>query len=216
MLGCSSANVKPVRRRNPPMGYATASQTFRNAATITWMPHPKTLKDLVLQFPQTGKIDAIILRPGRRETALSVSEGRAEPGVGMVGDRRAEKQRDGDAARKRELTLVQAEHLPLIARWCGVDAIDPRQLRRNLVVSGINLLSMKSPFPDLRCEWQVGDSACIVVTGSCDPCSLMETDVGYGAYNGMRGHGGLTALITAAGVIRVGDSVRLKHVHEST
>ena len=169
----------------------------------------------MLQFPQSGRIEAIILRPGRREPAVSVSEARAEPGFGMVGDCRAEKRRDGDAARKRELTLVQAEHLPLIAHWCGVDAIDPRQLRRNLVVSGINLLSMKSPFRDLRCEWQIGDSAIIEVTGSCDPCSLMETDVGYGAYNAMRGHGGLTALVVAGGTIRVGDSVRLNKVVEA-
>lgn len=182
---------------------------------MSLMAEPKTLKDLVLQFPQTGRIDAIILRPGRREPALSVPEARAEPGYGLIGDRRAEKQRGGAAARKRELTLVQGEHLPMIASWCGVDAIDSCQLRRNLVVSGINLLSMKSPFRDLCCEWQIGESACIIVTGSCDPCSLMETDVGYGAYNAMRGHGGLTAMIVAAGVIRVGDSVRLKYAHEA-
>ncbi len=182
---------------------------------MTQMSEPKTLKDLVLQFPQTGRIDAIILRPGRREPALSVAEARAEPGFGLKGDRRAEKQRDGDAARKRELTLVQAEHLPMIASWCGVDSIDPRQLRRNLVVSGINLLSMRSPFRNLRCEWLIGESACIVVTGSCDPCSLMETEVGYGAYNAMRGHGGLTAMIVASGLIRVGDRVRLKQVDET-
>lgn len=183
---------------------------------MTDMAEPKTLKDLVLQFPQTGRIETIILRPGRREPALSVPEARAEPGYGLIGDRRAEKRRSGDAARKRELTLVQEEHLPMIARWCGVDSVDAHQLRRNLVVSGINLLSMKSPFRDVRCEWQIGESACIVITGSCDPCSLMETDVGYGAYNAMRGHGGLTAMIVTSGLIRVGDIVRLKQVHETT
>lgn len=179
------------------------------------MSEPKTLKDLVLQFPQTGRIKAIILRPGRREPALSVSEAHAAPEYGIIGDRRADTVRKGDAARKRELTLFQHEHLPLVASWCGVDEIDPRQLRRNLVLGGINLLAMKSPFRDLRCEWQIGESACIVVTGSCDPCSLMETEVGYGAYNALRGHGGLTAMISAAGVIRVGDRVHLKHVHEA-
>ncbi len=198
------------------MKHGFSIQTYCHAATIAHMPEPKTLKELVLQFPQTGRIDAIILRPGRREPALSVLEARAEPGFGMIGDRRAVVQRKDDAARKRELTLFQTEHLPLVARWCGVDAIDSRQVRRNLVVSGINLLSMKSPFRDLRCEWQIGESACIVVTGSCDPCSRMETEVALGAYNAMRGHGGLTAMIVVAGVIRVGDSVRLIHVHETS
>ncbi|MEO6076565.1 MAG: hypothetical protein ABIP56_07145, partial [Dokdonella sp.] len=70
------------------------------------MAEPKTLKDLVLQFPKTGRIEAIIVRPARREPTLSVPEARAEPGFGIIGDRRAEKKREGAAARKRELTLV--------------------------------------------------------------------------------------------------------------
>lgn len=179
------------------------------------MTQALTLKDLVLRFPDTGRVEAIVLRPERGAPASSVLEANAEPGFGLIGDRRAGKHRQGDDARKRELTLFQYEHLPLVARWCGVDAFDATCVRRNLVVSGINLLSMKSPFPDINCEWQIGESACIVVTGSCDPCSRMETEVGLGAYNAMRGHGGLTAMIVAAGVIRVGDSVRFKQVHET-
>lgn len=170
---------------------------------------PATLRDLVQRFPSIGRVDAIVLRPARHEPAISVAEARAEPGLGLVGDRRSDKEREGDAGRKRELTLIQAEHLPIIARCCGLDAIDATQVRRNLVISGMNLLSMRSPFRDFRCHWQIGDSAVIEVTGTCDPCSRMEIEVGFGAYNAMRGRGGLTALIVAGGMIRVGDSVRL-------
>ena len=130
-----------------------------------------------------------------------------------MGDRRAlSKQERGDA-RKREVTLLQAEHLPVVARWCGLQTLDASRLRRNLVISGINLLAMRSPFRGMRLEWQIGDEACIEITGTCDPCSKMERELGTGAYNALRGHGGMTAMILVGGLIRTGDGVRLKAVH---
>jgi MOSC domain-containing protein YiiM len=71
---------------------------------------------------------------------------------------------------------------------------------------------MRSPFPDLQLEWQIGEHVCLEVTGSCDPCSRMESELGHGGYNALRGHGGVTARLLAGGTIHVGDRVQLKAI----
>ena len=171
------------------------------------------LRELSQRFAAEGRVEAILLRPARHGPVILATEARAEPGRGLVGDHRANTVRTGEQARKRELTLFQSEHLDLVARWCGLDSLEPSRLRRNLVVSGINLLSMRSPFPDLNIEWAVGNEVRIEITGSCDPCSRMEDELGPGGYNALRGHGGMTARILAGGVLRVGDSVRFSAAH---
>ncbi len=166
------------------------------------------LRELTGRHATTGRIDAIVVRPQRDAAALTVAETAAVPGRGLEGDRRALRPASGSAAStKRELTLIQAEHLALIARWVGRDAIDPRLLRRNLVVSGLNLLAMRSPFADRPLVWRIGETVRIEVTGPCDPCSKMELALGTGGYNALRGHGGMTARLLQGGTIRVGDAV---------
>jgi MOSC domain-containing protein YiiM len=176
------------------------------------MPEAMNLRDLSRSFSTPGRLAAIVLRPARHAPAILASEARAEPGRGLLGDRRASDLRTSDQARKREMSLFQGEHLPIVARWCGLEVLDPARLRRNLVIMGLNLVAMRSPFPDLRLEWAIGEEARIEVTGSCDPCSRMESELGLGGYNALRGHGGMTARILEGGVLRVGDSVRLARV----
>jgi MOSC domain-containing protein YiiM len=118
----------------------------------------------------------------------------ATAGKGLVGDRYA------GSAGKREVTLVQAEHLPLIAAWLAKSSIDAIHLRRNIVVSGINLLSLKGA------RFQIG-GAVLEGTGPCDPCSKMEQRLGPGGFAAMRGHGGITAKVVKTGEIALGDMV---------
>jgi MOSC domain-containing protein YiiM len=139
---------------------------------------------------------------------LPVEAVRAEAGRGLLGDHRADRFRNDLAQRSRELTLMQAEHLPLIAQWAGHGALDASLLRRNLLISGINLLGLRSPFADARLVWQLGDEVLLEITGPCDPCSRMEAVLGRGGYNAMRGHGGLTARLLRGGLLRVGDALR--------
>lgn len=167
------------------------------------------LSDLSQQFATQGRIEAIFLRPARGEPARLVAEAIAEPGLGLIGDRRAVRRRSGLQSSKREVTLFQAEHLPLVTAWCGIGELDPARLRRNLVISGLNLIGMRSPFAHLILEWAIGNEVRIRVTGPCDPCSKIASELGLGSYNALRGHGGVTARILIGGVIRVGDRVTL-------
>ena len=101
---------------------------------------------------------------------------------------------------KRAVTLIQAEHLPVIAALCD-GAATPEALRRNIVVSGINLASLR------KRDMAVGD-AVLHIVGPCPPCSRMEETLGPGGYQAVRGHGGWYAEVVAPGAVAVGDAVR--------
>ena len=169
-----------------------------------------TLRELTLHFRKFGAVEAIFLRPARLAPVMSVAEVQAEPGRGLIGDRRSLKTSSGDVAQKREVTLFQAEHLPVLAAWLGIPSLEAGRLRRNLVISGINLAALRSPWPGTLLEWSIGAEVVLQITGTCDPCSRMETELGHGGYNALRGHGGVTARILVGGTICIGDAVRLR------
>lgn len=151
---------------------------------------------LIDRVPQVGRVEWIGVRPERRAPVVPVRSAMAHLGKGLDGDRRMQSERPS----KREITLIQAEHLPVIAAIAGLKTIDPATLRRNLVVSGVNLTSLK------RGKFRVGE-AVLEWTGSCDPCSRMEEALGAGGFQAMRGHGGITARIIDPGAVAVGDLV---------
>ena len=106
----------------------------------------KDLRELCAEVPHAGRLDAIWLRPARGAAALGVRDAIVEAGRGLQGDRASR----GRAGGKRQVTLLQAEHLPVIAQLLRRDAVDAADLRRNLVVSGLNLLAARSLFADQR------------------------------------------------------------------
>ena len=154
---------------------------------------------LLATLPQTGILEWIGQRPARREPLVSVPQAELKTDSHLVGDH-ARPKADG----KRQITLIQHEHLAAVAGYLGLAApLDPGRLRRNLVVSGLNLLALKNR------QIRIGDEIVLDITGECHPCSRMEEELGAGGYNAMRGHGGLTAHIAQGGRIRVGDVVRV-------
>jgi MOSC domain-containing protein YiiM len=170
----------------------------------------KDLRELTRQFPNTGSVDAIFLRPNRDTAALRVESAVAEVDRGLLGDRSAARAPARPGGGKRQVTLIQAEHLPLIGAWSAQTPLDPATLRRNLLVSGINLLALRPPFADQPLRVCIGPEVVLVMTGPCDPCSKMEAALGPGGYNLMRGHGGLTARVLHGGRLSVGDAVRVE------
>lgn len=164
----------------------------------------KDLRALVSEFPFTGRLEAILLRPARGALAVRGESCEALEGLGLQGDRAAA----GRGGGKRQVTLVQAEHLPVVAALLRRPSIDPAALRRNLVISGLNLVAARSLFRDRPLHLLLGPDAVLEVTGPCEPCSKMELALGIGAYNALRGHGGMTARVLRSGRLSVGDEVR--------
>lgn len=165
------------------------------------------LHQLVQQFAQPGRLQAIIVRPQRRAPTLSVDRTRAIAERGLEGDHHAERQPWRPGGNKRQVTLIQAEHMPVVAAFMGRSQVDPMMLRRNLVVSGLNLLAAKAVFKNEPMILRLGADVVLEITGPCEPCSRMEELLGPGGYNAMRGHSGLNARIIQGGRLSVGDSV---------
>ncbi|KAA5542825.1 MOSC domain-containing protein [Adhaeribacter rhizoryzae] len=155
------------------------------------------LGKLMDTMPQTGRITWIGIRPERRQTPVAVTTVEALTNRHLAGDHYA-----GKPGSKRQVTLIQAEHLTTVAAIMNIPNLDPGLIRRNLVVAGLNLLALKD-----RQFW-VGE-VLLEYTGLCHPCSRMEENLGPGGYNAMRGHGGITARILQGGLLKVGDVVRL-------
>ncbi|MCP3927702.1 MAG: MOSC domain-containing protein [Bacteroidetes bacterium] len=148
-------------------------------------------------LPQIGIIQWVGIRPVKRLPVTVVQEVEVDSAQGLVGDHYAKERGD------RQVTLIQKEHLSAVASILQKEKIDPALTRRNIVVSGINLLSLTDR------KFRIGEDVILQMTGQCHPCSRMEENLGSGGYNAMRGHGGMTAKVIKGGKIRVGDEVKL-------
>ncbi len=157
------------------------------------MSDKPTLKQLFANLPQQGTVEWIGIRYKKR-SPLTVVKTINVLSAGLEGDHYAG--RSGN----RSVTLIQQEHIHTIASLLHKEKVLPEDLRRNIVVSGINLLTLKER------EFKIG-SAILQMTGLCHPCSRMEETFGAGGYNAVRGHGGINARVFQPGVITLQDSV---------
>jgi MOSC domain-containing protein YiiM len=157
-------------------------------------PPNSALGKLMATLPRAGRVEWIGLRPKRDAAMQETDAVEATTGAGLTGDRYT------GGSGKRGVTLIQAEHLPVIAALSGHEAVPPAILRRNVVVSGIPLVALRGR------RFRIGE-VLLEGTDSCDPCSRMEEALGPGGYNAMRGMGGLCARILEGGTFRVGDAV---------
>lgn len=154
-----------------------------------------TLAQLRGRHARDGTLVWIGLRPAKQAELIEPDQAALDEHDGLVGDHWA-----GRRSRKRQLTLIQAEHLPAIAALADHESVAPALLRRNLMVEGVNLLALREQ------RFHIG-SVVLEGTGHCHPCSRMEKALGPGGYNAVRGHGGITARVVSGGTIRLGDTI---------
>ena len=155
------------------------------------------MKELFDIMPQIGTVEWIGLRPEKKADLNEVENVLVKVSKGLEGDHYK------GSSGKREVTLIQKEHLDTVASILKKEKINPSLTRRNIVVSGINLQALKDQ------RFSIGDEVVLETTGMCHPCSRMEQNLGAGGYNAMRGHGGITTKVIKEGTIKKGDSVKL-------
>ena len=109
------------------------------------------LRSLTRRFPRAGRLEAIYLRPGRDRAAVSVPSAQALVDRGLEGDRSAAKPATRPGGGKRQVTLIQAEHVPLIGLWTQRD-VDAADLRRNLSSPASTCSPSTACSPTSRCR----------------------------------------------------------------
>lgn len=146
-------------------------------------------------FIKPGEVHYISVRPEKGKPVQVLSETFAQTG-GLLNDH----SNKGNSESKRQVTLIQEEHLKAAASFLGMAEIDPGLVRRNIVVKGLNLNALNGR------KFMIGE-AVLEMTGFCPPCHRMEENLGNGGYNAMRGHGGITCRVVKEGKIKIGDKV---------
>jgi len=157
-------------------------------------PPTSSLRDLMDAPMRPGAVTWIGVRGARRAPMTALQTVAVVAGEGLIGDRYS--RRDG----ARQATLIAAESLKAIASHLGRETVLPEDLRRNIVVEGLNLLALKER------RFQIG-TGIFETTGECHPCSFLEAQLGVGGYNAARGLGGITARVIQSGQLSVGDRV---------
>lgn len=147
---------------------------------------------------QRGRLDLILVSPRPKATLVQPDAVDAIAGLGLEGDHRSR----GKPGRRRQVTLLQAEHLTALGMLLGRGPVDPVDLRRNLVISGFPIAALG------RRRLLIG-AVVLELTGPCDPCARVEAALGPGAEAAAVGLAGWTARVICGGALRVGATVTL-------
>jgi len=140
----------------------------------------------------SGVLEYIVIRPARKQDVDIKMEAQLSEGKGIEGDHYAK-------SGKREVTLIQAEHLEAVALQLSLHM--PRGItRRNLVVRDTPLLEL------IHKRIQIGQ-AVLEITGECHPCTRMDEVLGSGGLKAMAHKGGVTARVVQSGLIQSGDAI---------
>lgn len=135
-------------------------------------------------------------RLGRLQHGISrVAEVACDAGLGLVGDR-YHGERPGS---KTQVTFLSHEVVDDMRRALGIDNPDYSALRRNILVSGVDLNALVGK------TFSIG-GAVFEGVEECSPCYWMDKAVAPGAHAFLKGRGGLRCRILASGILRCGET----------
>jgi MOSC domain-containing protein YiiM len=131
----------------------------------------------------------------------ALADARLVAGVGIPGDRYAEKRGTYSARHHidRQITLIEEETLEALARDHGVP-LAPHEHRRNLTTRGVALNHLVG-----RYFW-VGE--CLLYGGRLNvPCRYLEELLGRKVFKPLINRSGLNARVVVGGRLRLGDRI---------
>ena len=152
-----------------------------------------------------GRLESIWIAAAARERPHSVERAVALRGYGIEGDRYAAQAGTfsvGVSASTRDLTLISADAVERV-RAAVVDEVLAGDLRRNLVVSGLELTELQGA------RLRIGE-VLIEVTGTCPPCGHLDRLLGYDALVLLHGRGGMRAGVLQGGELVAGAAITIE------
>lgn len=155
---------------------------------------------------EVGRVTAIHVAAERGGPPVPLGVVRAVRGRGLEGDRYYDHTRklSRDPRKAVGVTLIAQEALEALEWETGVP-LTAAESRRNLATLGVDLGELVGR------QFRVGGA---VLRGllPCEPCLRLERLTGRRLIRGLRGRGGLRAIIVGTGAIAVGDSVLVQPV----
>lgn len=136
---------------------------------------------------------------GERESELP---GRVEirAGLGIVGDRYFAK----PAHRGASVTFFDVGQLETAAQELGAVAFDPARTRRNVIVRGMPVDTLRGALFSLD-----SGAGAVLFRGNrpANPCAWMDHELAPGAFAALRGHGGMRCEPLTDGELTLGPAV---------
>ncbi|WOO42898.1 MOSC domain-containing protein [Rubellicoccus peritrichatus] len=127
---------------------------------------------------------------------ITVDSVECHAGRGLVGDRFYDYKEDF----KGQITLFDKAVAEELQKALNLTSLDESAFRRNVMISGIDLNTL------IGKQFTLGD---IELSGSeeCHPCYWMDQAIGDGAFEWLKGRGGLRCRITSPGRLQTGSTV---------
>ena len=153
------------------------------------------------QLSWQGELTAIHVADAASQPMRALDEAQLVPGIGIAGDRYAEKRGTYSSRHHidRQVTLIEAETLEALARDHDL-VVAPHEHRRNLTTRGVALNHLVGRY------FRVGD--CLLYGGRLNvPCRYLEDLLGKKVFKPLVNRSGLNARVISGGRIRPGQAI---------